>query len=387
MKAETAKILMAAILVACAPAAGHAADNDATVRAAVDAAIKPVMGKYNIPGMAVGVTVGGHSYIYDYGVADRESRKPVTAATLFELGSISKTFTVTLTSLAEVNGQLSLSDKVGKYLPSMQGRDFGDVSLMNLGTHTPGGFPLQVPEDIKNNDQLMTYLQNWKPTYKAGTIRTYANPSIGMLGYITARAMKKDFAALMEGALFPQLGLTNTYINVPQARMADYAQGYTKTDQPIRMATAVLSSEAYGVKTTATDMIHVVEANMKMADVNQKLQRAIVNTHTGYFKDGAMTQDLIWEQYDYPADLKTLLYGNSNEVALKPTPVVQLTPPEKPRADVWINKTGSTNGFGGYVAFVPERKLGIVILANKNYPNEARVEAAYRILTRLDPGK
>jgi beta-lactamase class C len=124
-----------------------------------------------------------------------------------------------------------------------------------------------------------------------------------------------------------------------------------------------------------------------MVALDEKLQRAIANTHIGYFKDGAMTQDLIWEQYDYPADLKTLLHGNSNDVALKPTPVVQLTPPEKPRTDVWINKTGSTNGFGGYVAFVPERKLGIVILANKNYPNEARVEAAYRILTLLDQGK
>jgi beta-lactamase class C len=233
----------------------------------------------------------------------------------------------------------------------------------------------------------MEYFKNWRPTYQPGTYRTYANPGIGTLGLITAKSMGQDFAALMERLLFPGLGMKSSYINVPEAKMAEYAQGYTKDDAPIRMATAVLSSEAYGIKTTAADLVRFAEANMRSIGLDKNLLRAITETHTGYFKAGPMTQDLIWEQYPYPATLTALLEGNSPTMIYNATPVTRISPPEEPREDVWINKTGSTNGFGAYVAFVPQKRLGIVILANKNYPNEERVTVAFQILAALGSGK
>lgn len=152
------------------------------------------------------------------------------------------------------------------------------------------------------------------------------------------------------------------------------------------MTPGVLFAEAYGIKTTAGDMIRFMQANMKMIPLDAKLQRALIDTHTGYFKAGGMTQDLIWEQYPYPVALKTLLAGNSSTMALDATPVSAIKPPQKPRDDVWINKTGSTNGFGAYIAFIPRKRLGIVILGNKNFPIDARVAAAHDILARLATG-
>jgi beta-lactamase class C len=389
MRSSPKRIVAAALFAICSiTTASHAANAPADrVKNVVDAAIRPVMAKDRIPGMAVGIIVAGKTYIFSYGVASTETGQPVTRDTLFEIGSVTKTFTATLACYAQVKGYLSLSDKTSTYLPALQGSEFGGVSLLNLGTHTPGGLPLQVPENIGNNDQLMEYFRNWRSTYQPGTYRTYANPGIGTLGLITAKSMGQDFASLMEQILFPGLGMKSSYINVPEAKMADYSQGYTKDDAPIRMATAVLSSEAYGIKTTAADLVRFVEANMSSIGLDKKLQRAITETHTGYFKAGPMTQDLTWEQYPYPVALTALLEGNSSTMIYDPTPVTRISPPEEPREDVWINKTGSTNGFGAYVAFVPAKRLGIVILANKNYPIDERVTVAFQILAALSDGK
>ncbi len=370
--------MLSAILLTPALAA-----DEARLKAITDAAIKPIMEKNGIPGLAVGISVDGESYIFTYGVMSKSTGQPVTAETLFELGSISKTFTAILATYAEANGHLSLSGRVKDYLPGMKGTAFGDVTLTHLGTHTAGGFPLQVPDNVKTETQLLAYLKSWKPSYGAGTHRTYANPSIGMLGYITAKAMGQGYDAAMQDTLFPALGLKDTFTVVPQAKLANYAQGYTRNDEPARLTPGILSSEAYGVRSTATDMIRFVNANLGLEKLDGKIRQAIASTHTGYFAVGAMTQDLVWEQYARPVALKTLVQSNSGAL-LKTVPVQEIAPPLKPGQDVFVNKTGSTNGFGAYVAFIPQRKLGIVILANKNYPNEDRVTAAVEILTAVD---
>lgn len=374
--------LGASLAVAHSPD-NHPVGNASVVAGIVDATVRPVLKRYHIPGMAVGIASGKHSYVFNYGVATISSRKPVTNSTLFELGSITKTFTATLAAYAEVKGDLSLSDTTGKHLHVLGGSRFGDTTLLELGTHTPGGLPLQVPDDVHSIDELMMYFRRWRPTCAPGACRTYANPGIGTLGLITAQSMNAGFDALVERRLLPALGMRSTYIRLPAARTADYAEGYAHDDSPIRMTPGVLDSETYAIKSTATDMVRFLQENMGLIALDPQLERAIVATHTGYFQAGVMTQDLIWEQYPYPATLQDLLAGNSYTMIFRATPVARISPPERPRQDVWINKTGSTNGFGAYVAFIPAQRLGIVILANRNYPIGARVTAAYRILTAL----
>lgn len=369
------------VLVVSQPAVAKTEQLD--IDAVVRSAAQNVMSDYNVAGLAVAVTVEGERHFYNFGVASRQTQQPVSNTTLFEIGSVSKTFTATLATYSQANGELLLTDHPGKYVPQLGGSAFDNVTLINLATHTAGGFPLQVPDDINNAKQLMAYFNAWRPTFAPGTYRTYANPSVGMLGLIAANSMHIPFEQAIEQRLFPELGLPNSFISVPVNKLPDYAQGYDKTDKPVRVSLDMLGAEAYGIKTTSADLIHFVEANMGLGKASPLLQRALADTHTGYFKLGAMTQDLIWEQYDYPVTLDALIEGNSNKVAYESNPVEAIEPPHPPQQSVWINKTGSTNGFGAYVAFVPSKKLGLVMLANKNVPNEARVRLAYRIMSEL----
>jgi beta-lactamase class C len=353
-----------------------------SVRKIVDATIPPLMAKDGIPGMAVGVTVAGKSYVFNYGVASKKPRTAVTDDTLFEIGSFSKTFTATLASWAEVQHRLSLTDTAAKYVPQLAGTPFGNVTLLSLGTHTPGGVPLQFPEYVTNDAQLMKYLEHWHPAYPIGTYRTYSNVSIGMLGFITAKSMGEDFRSLVQQRLFPALGLKHSFIAVPAHEVSNYAWGYTAEGKPIRMAAGILS-DTYGVKTTAADMIRFLQENIDPAGLPSSLRDAIALTHTGYFQAGPMTQDLIWEQYAYPVSLASLQAGNSYKMILDPNPVRAIHPPRVPQKRVLLDKTGSTNGFGTYAAFVPSERLGIVLLANRNYPIPDRVAAACRMLGAL----
>jgi beta-lactamase class C len=375
--------LLFSMMALAVPASGAEKLTSTSIRKAVDAVIPALMAKDRIPGIAVAVTDGGKAFILNYGIASVIPRTPVANNTLFEIGSVTKTFTATLAAWAQLKHHLSLTDKTAQYLPELRGTPFGDVTLLSLGTHTPGGLPLQFPDGVTNDAQLIRYFQQWRPTYPMGTYRTYTNQGIGMLGFVTAKSIGSDFRSLIQQRLFPALGLRKTFILIPASEHARYAWGFTDENKPIRMTAGMLSDETYGVRTTAADMIRFVQENIDPAALPSPIRDAVTQTHIGYFQAGPMTQDLIWEQYPYPVALTSLLSGNSVRMLLQPTPVKSIIPPQLPRQNVWLNKTGSTNGFGAYVAFIPSQRLGIVLLANKNYPIADRVVAAYRILRAL----
>ncbi len=377
-------IAASTLLFATTPAIAGEAPAD-RLKALVDAAVQPVMKANDIPGLAVAISLKGEPHYFSYGLASKEDGRQVTPETLFEIGSVSKTFTATLAGYALAQDKMRLDDRASQHWPALQGSRFDGISLLDLATYTAGGLPLQFPDSVqKDQAQIRDYYRQWQPTYAPGSQRLYSNPSIGLFGYLAARSLGQPFERLMEQQVFPALGLEQTHLDVPEAALAQYAQGYGKDDRPLRVGPGPLDTEGYGVKTSAADLLRFVDANLHPERLDRLWAQALDATHRGYYKVGDMTQGLGWEAYDWPISLKRLQAGNSTPMALQPHRIARLPAPQALEGQRLLNKTGSTNGFGAYVAFVPGRDLGLVILANRNYPNAERVKIAYAILSGLE---
>ena len=380
------KMKLKAVLMALTCVATTAGAAQPGLKAAVDAAIAPLQAKYGILGVAVGITVDGRHMFYNYGQASKATGTPVDSRTLFEIGSFTKTVTATLACYAQTSGKLSFAAPASRYVSALRGSAFDHVSVLNLGTHT-SGLPLFVPDGITNDAQMMAWLRRWQPPSPIGSQRAYSNIGVGLLGRAAAQSLGEPFRDAVQKDLLPAFGMTHTWLDVPPSSLPDYAQGYDKHGTPVRLHPGEFADEAYGLRTTSSDLVRYLDANMGLAPLAAPWQRAVACTHVGYYTAGVFTQNLVWEQYPWPVALQTLQRGNSPDTIFRRIPAQALTPPLPPQADALLNKTGSTNGFSTYAAFIPAKKIGVVILANKSYPIEARVSAAWAILEALANAK
>ncbi|MDH2542801.1 ADC family extended-spectrum class C beta-lactamase [Acinetobacter baumannii] len=353
---------------------------DQEIKKLVDQNFKPLLEKYDVPGMAVGVIQNNKKYEMYYGLQSVQDKKAVNSSTIFELGSVSKLFTATAGGYAKNKGKISFDDKPGKYWKELKNTPIDQVNLLQLATYTSGNLALQFPDEVQTDQQVLTFFKDWKPKNPIGEYRQYSNPSIGLFGKVVALSMNKPFDQVLEKTIFPVLGLKHSYVNVPKTQMQNYAFGYNQENQPIRVNPGPLDAPAYGVKSTLPDMLSFIHANLNPQKYPADIQRAINETHQGRYQVNTMYQALGWEEFSYPATLQTLLDSNSEQIVMKPNKVTAIS--KEPSVKMY-HKTGSTNGFGTYVVFIPKENIGLVILTNKRIPNEERIKAAYAVLNAI----
>lgn len=333
--------------------------------------------KNKIPGIAVELYVDGKLYEHYTGYADKESKEPVIRKTIFELGSISKVMTSLLLAQEVDWAKMSLNDPVTKYVKDLP-ESFNKIRLQDLATHT-SSLPFDAPADITTKDELIQRLPKWTADSEPGEQWTYSNLGTGMLGYALESGTERDYDDLYRRHILNPLGMVNG-VTVPKTLTKYYAQGYDAKGNPAAHDAPGLFPASGGVKASASDMQKFLSAAIGLPGTPPRVFYPMRLTESVFAKMNGDYQGLAWQIHRIESrDIAGLLNVTARP-EMGPIDVQEVYTRPVYNGDALIDKTGTTKGFRAYIAVIPNKKSGIVILANKNVPNSEIVKTAREIL-------
>ena len=336
-----------------------------------DAAIKAILAqRVDVDKQAVGLAAviveGDKVRIVTHGALGLGNAEPITPDTLFEIGSITKTFTALLLADMVVKNEVKLDDPVEKWLPQgargLKLRDHAGapIRLVDLATHR-SGLP-RLPDNMPNGtrgdpyvdyreQQLLVYLKDretlvesdgGKTTKKRDEAYAYSNLGYGVLGYVLARAADMPYADLLQKRVLTPLGLTSTYLDIPRGELARFSNphyldrndGTLKRNKHWRFD---VIAPAGVLIMSARDMGRYAQAASGAIDTPLKAAFVLAQKRYGDGMAPMNPQGLAW----------TLAPLNGRTV---------------------VNHDGMTGGFASSLWVDPERKSAVAILANANQP-------------------
>lgn len=189
------------------------------------------MQKAGIPGAAVAVVVGDRVvWTKGFGVANAETQAPVTADTLFQIGSVTKSFTAAALLTAASDGRLALDRPVSTYVKGLA-PCLGAPTLTQLLSHT-GGL-IDEPDEFgpQGEDGLGAYQRTWTSEYcmlPPGRAFSYSNSGFALAGLALQEADGKPFADVMRTRVLAPLGMTRTTFRPTEAMTWPLAVGHRK---------------------------------------------------------------------------------------------------------------------------------------------------------------
>lgn len=193
--------------------------------------------KDNEPGGAVLLVKEGKPiYKKGFGIADTKTREPVTTKTLFNIGSISKTFVAYGILKLASEGRLTLDDKLYKYFPDFKNKSIAEkIKLIHLLTHTSG-----IPDNRRVNENKEFYLtakdqENFEPLKQTGELEftpgskyKYSNPAFNGLALIIEKITGKKWQKYIREIIFHPAGMDSSTITDGPYPENGVSHGYIK---------------------------------------------------------------------------------------------------------------------------------------------------------------
>lgn len=310
----------------------------------VDDFINAEMQKQHIPGVALAVMKDGKIIkTRGYGLANVETNTPVTAETVFKIGSISKPIIAMGIMLLVEDGKISLDDKVSKYLEGTP-ETWADITIRHLLSHTSGivreapgfnGARIQPDADVIKTAYPLPL--NFKP----GEKYEYCNVGYFSLAEIIRKVSGKPWSEFLSERIFKPLGMNATRPTVFDEIVPNRANGYSFTNNKL------INSEVYLALRPSGAFLSTVSDLVKLeAALNGK----------DFLKPE--TRKMMWTPFKFN-DGKDSIYGLGWTT-------------DRVNGRKRIGHGGSLNGFKSYFSRFVDDGLTVIVLTNLNQVDSSK---------------
>lgn len=307
-------------------------------------------------GVAVGIVVGivdeNGSRIVSCGSLDNGTGREVDGDTVFEIGSVTKTFTTLLLEDMIARGQMQLDEPVATYLPrsvKTPTRNGKEITLRHLATHTSG-----LPEESDNIDSrreynpladytaenLYAFLSTYRLNRDPGEKFEYSNPGIALLAQAIVLKAREDYESLLTKRICRPLKMGSTRITVTPDLNARLAFGHGATGYVVPGSEFGAFAPVGGIRSTAKDMLKYLAANLALTPSG--LTPLMQRTHNVQVIDAM------------PGTGMGLAWATSRD----------------PQGTEIVLHTGGTYGHLAFAGLDKSRRRGVVVLCNSRGLND-----------------
>ena len=326
----------------------------------IDSIVNQVATSFMASGPRVGVSIAvikdNRTYQYNFGSTQKDKVKVPDANTIYEIGSMTKTFTSMLLAQAVTDKKVNLTDDIRKYLkdsyPDLEykGKPIQLVHLANLTSALPDNLPVDLSEtlplfktqdkdaqlfeikkfyDTYSREQFLKDLKGVKLTAEPGLNTAHSNTAAQLLGFILENIYKKSYHELLKEYITAPLDMKSTFVAVPDPLKERIALGYNNNG--LLMPEIPIGAGSAGVlKSTLPDMAKYITHHFQEKD-----QRVILD------------HKLTWGKIEsFGIGLNWFLRNNFDG-----------------KKKIWAS--GGTFGFCSYGVLYPERKFAVIVLANE----------------------
>lgn len=347
---KTAQIILGVSLIGLMATQAFASELGPLTPEAVDGIVTPIMEKARIPGLSICISqADGKTIERAYGTSNLEHQIPVTKDSIFEIGSLTKTFTALSILLLQEEGRLRVDDKLSKYFPGFRGGE--EITLQDLLWHTSGIKEILSVEPFGFNQEkdwrpqeVVKMLESLPLDFEPGQRAQYSNSGCILLGLVIEKVSGVAYGDFLAERVTKPLGMIHTRLGSNDAIVPNRVMGYefdgaTGSVRNAKYVSLLAPYASGGILSTPSDIIKLKKALRPGVFLKQASIEAMLTSVR--LKNG--------HQFEQPGTGMT--FGYCLEMLKYGEHVVP-------------GKTGGISGFNAYFAYLPQRDFMVAVTGN-----------------------